>query len=211
MLSFLSRITQWLNTQNITVEQLMLLLDKISPAAPTKEMQVLLDLLRNGGIDKTNTKTLYTTMAPVITAAMQLDITESGKLCCAGWITIIPQGYSPPVRPGSLLSKRADGRRQEKLAAWCQALAQRVLVIRTFTLSNAELQTLSQGAPAGTITELYNISDFHNLINRCGGQAGTVLDALQSGTLTVKILAQALNLSEEVITQALTQAGQNRN
>ncbi|STZ13160.1 Tc toxin subunit A [Morganella morganii] len=79
MLSFLSRITQWLNTQNITVEQLMLLLDKISPAAPTKEMQVLLDLLRNGGIDKTNTKTLYTTMAPVITAAMQLDVTESGE------------------------------------------------------------------------------------------------------------------------------------
>ena len=83
----------------------MLLLDKISPAAPTKEMQVLLDLLRNGGIDKTNTKTLYTTMAPVITAAMQLDITESGKLCCAGWITIIPQGYSPPVRPEAYYQK----------------------------------------------------------------------------------------------------------
>nr|WP_235845344.1 Tc toxin subunit A [Morganella psychrotolerans] len=62
MLTFLSRITQWLNTQNITVEQLMLLLDKISPAALTKEMQVLQDHLRNGSIDDTDTKTLYTTM-----------------------------------------------------------------------------------------------------------------------------------------------------
>ena len=209
MLSFLSRITQWLNTQNITVEQLMLLLDKISPAAPTKEMQVLLDLLRNGGIDKTNTKTLYTTMAPVITAAMQLDITESGEALLRWLDNNHPAGILTTSEARKLIIKKGQtAGDKEKLAAWCQALAQRVLVIRTFTLSNAELQTLSQGAPAGTITELYNISDFHNLINRCGEQAGTVLDALQSGTLTVKILAQALNLSEEVITQALTLAGQ---
>ncbi|HCT3283177.1 TPA: insecticidal toxin protein [Morganella morganii] len=209
MLYFLSRITQWLNTQNITVEQLMLLLDKISPAAPTKEMQVLLDLLRNGGIDKTNTKTLYTTMAPVITAAMQLDITESGEALLRWLDNNHPAGILTTSEAWKLIIKKGQtAGDKEKLAAWCQALAQRVLVIRTFTLSNAELQTLSQGAPAGTITELYNISDFHNLINRCGEQAGTVLDALQSGTLTVKILAQALNLSEEVITQALTLAGQ---
>ncbi|HCT7997605.1 TPA: insecticidal toxin protein [Morganella morganii] len=209
MLSFLSRITQWLNTQNITVEQLMMLLDKISPAAPTKEMQVLLDLLRNGGIDKTNTKTLYTTMAPVITAAMQLDITESGEALLRWLDNNHPAGILTTSEAWKLIIKKGQtAGDKEKLAAWCQALAQRVLVIRTFTLSNAELQTLSQGAPAGTITELYNISDFHNLINRCGEQAGTVLDALQSGTLTVKILAQALNLSEEVITQALTLAGQ---
>ncbi|HCR4429298.1 TPA: insecticidal toxin protein [Morganella morganii] len=209
MLSFLSRITQWLNTQNITVEQLMLLLDKISPAAPTKEMQVLLDLLRNGGIDKTNTKTLYTTMAPVITAAMQLDITESGEALLRWLDNNHPAGILTTSEAWKLIIKKGQtAGDKEKLAAWCQALAQRVLVIRTFTLSNAELQTLSQGAPAGTITELYNISDFHNLINRCGEQAGTVLDALQSGPLTVKILAQALNLSEEVITQALTLAGQ---
>ncbi|HDS3817340.1 Tc toxin subunit A-related protein [Morganella morganii] len=209
MLSFLSRITQWLNTQNITVEQLMLLLDKISPAAPTKEMQVLLDLLRNSGIDKTNTKTLYTTMAPVITAAMQLDVTESGEALLRWLDNNHTAGIPTTTGAWKLIIKKAPSDdEKKKLAAWCQALAQRALTIRTFTLSNAELQTLSQGAPAGTITELYNISDFHNLINRCGGQAGTVLDALQSGTLTVKILAQALNLSEEVITQALTQAGQ---
>lgn len=209
MLSFLSRITQWLNAQNITVEQLMMLLSKESPAAPTKEMQVLLDLLRNGGIDKTDTKTLYTTMAPVITAAMQLDVTESGEALLRWLDKNHPAEIPATTEARDLIIKQeqtADDKK--KLAAWCQALAQRVLVIRTFALSNAELQTLSQGAPAGTITELYGICDFHNLINRCGEQAGTVLDALQNGTLTVNILAQALNLSEDVITQALTPAGQ---
>lgn len=208
MLSFLSRITQWLNTQNITVEQLMLLLSKESPAVPTKEMQVLLDLLRNGGIDKTDTE-LYTTMAPVITAAMQLDVTESGEALLR-WLDKNHPAEIPATTEARALIIKKDQTAgdKKKLAAWCQALAQRVLVIRTFALSNAELQTLSQGAPAGIITDLYNICDFHNLINRCGEQAGTVLDALQSKTLTVKILAQALNLSEDVITQALTQAGQ---
>ncbi len=209
VLSFLSRVTQWLNAQNITVEQLMLLLSKESPAAPTKEMQILLDLLRNGGIDKTDTKTLYTTMAPVITAAMQLDVTESGEALLR-WL----DNNHPAEIPSTtgawdlIIKKEQTADDKKKLAAWCQALAQRVLVIRTFALSNAELQTLSQGAPSGTMTDLYDISDFHNLINRCGEQAGTVLDALQSGTLTVNILAQALNRSEDVITQALTQAGQ---
>ena len=149
MLSFLSRITQWLNTQNITVEQLMLLLDKISPAAPTKEMQILLDLLRNGGIDKTNTKTLYTTMAPVITAAMQLDITESGDALLRWLDNNHPAGILTTSEAWKLIIKKGQtAGDKKKLAAWCQALAQRVLVIRTFTLSNAELQTLSQGAPA---------------------------------------------------------------
>ncbi|MEM8305271.1 hypothetical protein Q4R93_17375, partial [Morganella morganii] len=140
---------------------------------------------------------------------MQLDITESGEALLRWLDNNHPAGILTTSEAWKLIIKKGQtAGDKKKLAAWCQALAQRVLVIRTFTLSNAELQTLSQGAPAGTITELYNISDFHNLINRCGGQAGTVLDALQSGTLTVKILAQALNLSEEVITQALTQAGQ---
>lgn len=209
ILSFLSRITQWLNTQNITVEQLMLLLSKESPAAPTKEMQLLLDLLRNGGIDTTDTKTLYTTMAPVITAAMQLDVTESGEALLRWLDNNHPAEIPATTGAWTLIINEAPSDDdKKKLAAWCQALAQRALVIRTFALSHAELQTLSQGAPAGTITDLYNICDFHNLINRCGEQAGTVLDALQSGTLTVNILAQALNRSEDVITQALTQAGQ---
>ncbi|EMO4164290.1 neuraminidase-like domain-containing protein [Morganella morganii] len=209
MISHLFRTTQWLNTQNITVEQLMMLLNKESPAAPTNEMNTLLDSLRNGGIDETSTETLYTTMAPVITAAMQLDVTESGEALLR-WLD--------KNRPASILTteeiwplitkKMPTNSEKRKLAAWCQLLARRVLVIRSFALSNPELQVLSQDAPADYITALYNISDFHNLINRCGKQAGTVLDALQSRTLTIAILAKALNLSELVISQALTQAKQ---
>ena len=209
VISHLFRATQWLNTQNITVEQLIMLLNKESPSAPTNEMNTLLDSLRNGGIDSTDTTTLYTTMAPVITAAMQLEATESGE-ALLHWLDYTHPASVPTTKEIWLLIIKGapSDNEKRKLAAWCQLLARRVLVIRTFALSNPELQVLSQDAPADYIIALYNISDFHDLINRCGEQAGTVLDALQSSTLTIAILAKALNLSELVISQALTQAKQ---
>ncbi|HDU8705787.1 TPA: insecticidal toxin protein [Morganella morganii subsp. morganii] len=206
---FIYQTTQWLTAQNITVEQLSLLLTTDAPATPTREMNTLLDALRNGGIDSTDADTLRASMAPVIAAAMQLESPEQGESLLR-WLDNNHPGevlITKDIWP-LITTEKPSADQQEKIAAWCQALAQRMLVIRTFTFSDTELQILSQGAPADSVAALRDISDFHNLINRCGDNAGTVLDALQDNTLTVAALAGALNLSESVITQALTQAGQ---
>ncbi|AVK37661.1 neuraminidase-like domain-containing protein [Morganella morganii] len=209
LITFLYQTTQWLNTQNITVEQLYLLLTREAPAVSTKEMATLLDALRNGGIDSTDTDTLRTTMAPVIAAAMQIDSPEQGEALLHWLDKNHPDNMLTTDKIWPLITaENPSADQQKQLAAWCQALAQSVLVIRTFALSNAELQILSQGAPTGTIAALREISDFHNLINHCGEQAGTVLDALQSKTLTSAVLAKSLQLSEHVIIQALAQTGQ---
>ncbi|MBC4010302.1 insecticidal toxin protein [Morganella morganii] len=210
LITFLYQTTQWLNAQNITVEQLVILLTTDAPATPTTEMTTLLDSLRNGGIDSTDTTTLHTTMAPVIAAAMQLETPEQGKSLLRWLDNNHPKNVLTTKDIWPLITtEKPSADQQKKQAAWCQALAQRVLVIRTLALSHPELQVLSQGAPAETIAALREISDFHNLINRCGEQAGTVLDALQSKTLTSAALAKSLQLSEHVIIQALTQAGQS--
>lgn len=209
LITFLYQTTQWLTAQNITAEQLSLLLTTDAPAVPTKEMNTLLDALRNGGIDSTDADTLLASMAPVIAAAMQLESPEQGEALLRWLDNNHP--YNVPVTKDIwplITTEEPSADQQKKIAAWCQALAQRVLVIRTFTFSDTELQILSQGAPADSVAALRDISDFHNLVNRCGDNAGTVLDALQDNTLTVAALAGALNLSESVITQALTQAGQ---
>ncbi|MEG0278758.1 MAG: neuraminidase-like domain-containing protein [Morganella sp. (in: enterobacteria)] len=209
LITFLYQTTQWLTAQNITVEQLYLLLTTDTPAVPTKEMNTLLDALRNGGIDSTDSNTLRASMAPVIAAAMQLESPEQGETLLRWLDNNHPADVAVTSAVWPLITtEKPSADQQKKIAAWCQALAQRVLVIRTFTFSDTELQILSQGAPADAIAALRNISDFHNLINCCGENAGTVLDALQDKTLTVAVLAKALNLSEFVITQALTQAGQ---
>ncbi|WP_141650273.1 Tc toxin subunit A [Morganella morganii] len=206
---FIYQTTQWLTAQNITAEQLSLLLTTDAPAVPTKEMNTLLDALRNGGIDSADTDTLRASMAPVIAAAMQLESPEQGE-SLLHWLDNNSPANVPATRAvwPLITAEKPSADQQKKIAAWCQTLAQRVLVIRTFTFSDTELQILSQGAPADSVAALRDISDFHNLINRCGDNAGTVLDALLDNTLTVAALAGALNLSESVIIQALTQAGQ---
>ncbi|HEI8484279.1 neuraminidase-like domain-containing protein [Morganella morganii] len=204
MMDYLWQTTQWLNEQNLSADQLLLLLTTDAPAAPTKEMDIMLDALRNGGIDNTNTDTLYSTMAPVIAASMQLQSAGQGEYLLH-WLDT--DQNSPIISASELWSKiqleNLTPPQKKSVAAYCQALAQRVLVIRTFALSDTELQVLSTSAPVKTISGLQAISHFHNLVNRCGGQAGTILDALQSSTLTVKILAQALNVPGITISQIL--------
>ncbi|REL18922.1 insecticidal toxin protein [Morganella morganii] len=204
MMDYLWQTTQWLNEQNLSADQLLLLLTTEAPAVPTKEMDIMLDALRNGGIDNTNTDTLYSTMAPVIAASMQLQSAEQAEYLLR-WLDT--DQNSPIISASQFWSKiqleNLTPPQKESVAAYCQALAQRVLVIRTFALSDTELQVLSTSALVKTISGLQAVSHFHNLVNRCGGQAGTVLDALQSSTLTVKILAQALNVPGITISQIL--------
>lgn len=204
MMDYLWQTTQWLNQQNLSADQLHLLLTTEAPAAPTKEMDIMLDALRNGGIDNTNTGTLYSTMAPVIAASMQLQNAEQGEYLLR-WLDkdqnsqiISTSDFWSTIQQDSLTAPQ-----KKSVAAYCHALAQRVLVIRTFALSDTEIQVLSTNAQAKTISELQVISHFHNLVNRCGEQAGNILNALQSNTLTVKILAQALNLPGITISQIL--------
>lgn len=204
MMDYLWQTTQWLNQQNLSADQLHLLLTTEAPAAPTKEMDIMLDALRNGGIDNTNTDTLYSTMAPVIAASMQLQNAEQGEYLLR-WLD---KNQNSPIKSASefwstIQQDNLTLPQKKAIAAYCHALAQRVLVIRTFALSDTEIQVLLTNAPAKTISELQVISHFHNLVNRCGEQAGNILNALQSNTLTVKILAQALNLPGITISQIL--------
>ncbi|EMD6372975.1 insecticidal toxin protein [Morganella morganii] len=204
MMDYLWQTTQWLNEQNLSADQLLLLLTKEAPDVPTKEMDIMLDALRNGGIDNTNTDTLYSTMAPVIAASMQLQNAEQGEYLLR-WLD---NNHNSPIMSASefwsmIQRDNLTLPQKKSIAAYCQALAQRVLVIRTFELSDTEIQVLSTSAPAKTISELQVISHFHNLVNRCGAQAVNILNALQSSTLTVRILAKALNIPGITISQIL--------
>ncbi|HIH4319861.1 TPA: Tc toxin subunit A, partial [Morganella morganii] len=160
VINYLWQTTQWLNRQNVTADTLFILQALGAPDIPTGEMNILLNALRNGGIDNKNTDTLRATMAPVIAAAMQLENPEQGEAVLR-WLDNNHPNKVPLTTDFWVML--INNKTPDLQAKWCQALAQRVLVIRTFALSNAELQILSQGAPAGTIAALREISDFHDL------------------------------------------------
>ncbi|MET4876573.1 neuraminidase-like domain-containing protein [Morganella morganii] len=180
VINYLWQTTQWLATQNISADTLCILQWFSAPDKRTKEMNSLLDALRNGGIDNKDINTLYATMAPVIAGAMQLENSEQGEALLR-WLDNNHWDKVPLTR--DFWDMLINNKTPDLQAKWCDALAQRALLIQVLSLSGAELQVLSQGAPAGTVAELCEISEFHRLVNRCGNKAGNMLEELQNKTL----------------------------
>ncbi|MEX3240611.1 neuraminidase-like domain-containing protein, partial [Serratia quinivorans] len=205
LIDFLWQTQQWLTAQNGSVNDVWALLTQDYGDKPTADMQPLLEALRSGAVMETE---LQATMAPIVATVLQLDTPTQGEALLR-WLDNHRPATVPTTAEAWALIKQPtpDALAQKKIAHFCQALAQRVLTIRAMALSEAELQTLAQGAAVDTVAGVRAISDFHRVMDRCGDQAGTILDALQAKTLSAKPLAQALNLAPVVLTEALTQAG----
>ncbi|WP_368938668.1 Tc toxin subunit A, partial [Morganella morganii] len=200
IINFLWQTNGWLNKQDISVDTLSLLTFLSAPNQPTDEMNMLLNALRSGGIDNKNTDTLRATMAPVIAATMQLENPEQGEAVLR-WLDNNHPDKVPLTTDFWVML--INNKTPDLQAKWCQALAQRVLVIRTLSLSGTELRTLSTGAPVSTVKELREISDFHRLVNRCGNNAGNVLEKLNNRALSVLDLESCANIPYTIILGAL--------
>ncbi|HHN8404977.1 TPA: neuraminidase-like domain-containing protein, partial [Morganella morganii] len=204
IINYLWQTTQWLNALNMPADTLYWL--QIDPCAekPTSEMKTLLGTLRNGGIDSKDDNTLRATMAPFIAAAMQLENPEQGEALLR-WLDNNHRKDIPLT--GDLWKMLIADKTPDLQARWCEALAQRALLIRVLALSSAELQVLSQGAPVTTVAELREISAFHDMVNRCGEKAGEVLEQLSSGSLSEDLFSRASGLSYITIRSALKSIG----
>ncbi|WP_446935426.1 Tc toxin subunit A-related protein [Morganella morganii] len=200
IINFLWQTTGWLSKQDISADTLSLLTYLSAPNQPTDEMNTLLDALRNAGIDNKNTDTLRATMAPVIAGTMQLENPEQGEAVLR-WL----DNNHPDKVPltSDFWVMLINNKTPDLQAKWCQALAQRVLVIRTLSLSGAELRILSTGAPVSTVKELREISEFHRLANRCGNNVGNVLEKLNKRALSVSDLESCANIPYTIILGAL--------
>ncbi|VDY34821.1 Uncharacterised protein [Morganella morganii] len=200
IINFLWQTNGWLSKQDISADTLSLLTFLSAPNQPTDEMNTLLDALRNAGIDNKNTDTLRATMAPVIAGTMQLENPEQGEAVLR-WLDNNHPDKVPLTRDFWVML--INNKTPDLQAKWCQALAQRVLVIRTLSLSGAELRILSTGAPVSTVKELREISEFHRLVNRCGNNAGNVLEKLNKRALSVSDLESCANIPYAIILGAL--------
>ncbi|MEM8207871.1 neuraminidase-like domain-containing protein [Morganella morganii] len=191
-INYVWQTNKWLNAQNMSADTLRLLQTYSIFDKPTNEMNALLDALRNGGIDSTDDNTLRTTMAPVIAAAMQLETPEQGESLLR-WLDNNHRDRIPLTR--DFWKMLVNNTTPDLQAEWCEALAQRVLLIRTLALTGAELQILSKGAPVSTVAELREIGEFHRMVNRCGEKAGDVLEQLNARYLEQNLLSKASCIS----------------
>ncbi|HDF2327421.1 TPA: insecticidal toxin protein [Morganella morganii] len=204
IINYLWQTTQWMHSQNISADTLYLLQVFQVKHPLTKEMTTFLEGLRNGGIDSTSVNTLYNTMAPVVAAAMQLESPEMAEMVLR-WLDTYT--YNKALKTKDIwpiiATETPTDDQKFKLFDWCYALAQRVLLVRTLTLSCAEVQILSADAKPRLVDSLRQISNFHALINRCGEHAGDVLSKLQDKGIKPSELENYSGIPYALIVSAL--------
>lgn len=112
-----------------------------------------------------------------------------------------------------LLKEALDAAEEGTLAGYFHVLAQYSLTVQALRLSEAEVtvlagipgtrQLLPDMAQDNALARLMSLHYFHQWLNTLGRESGTVLAALNEGTLTTALMASAMGLDEIVLTQAL--------
>jgi hypothetical protein len=212
--NYLDQYTHWLKAQNWSVGDLYLMLTKDYTTHRSPEIDNLLMTLRDGLSGQTITSdNQYRIAAPFIAAATGLDSPESAVVVLYWLDQIKPQGVTVQYFLKSLFVTAPEIHKQ---IAFCQVLAQLVLIVHSLQLTTAELslavmkpekfQPDTQKLPHN-ISTIYHLAHFHNWLQQCGISATEILSALGGGTLTPAQLVKAMQLDEQLVIQGLQQTG----
>ncbi|TKJ82678.1 neuraminidase-like domain-containing protein, partial [Erwinia persicina] len=222
LVSFIAQYTQWLKDVNWTVGDLYLMLTDSFSTTLSPDIENLAATLKNGlasqDLSKADEAVLITAAAPFIAAATQLDSAETAAAVLQWLNQLKPQGLTVS---GFLTLVDNDARTDDdtvKMVSFCQVMGQLALIARNAGLSASELSwvvahptiiTEKATALGHDISTLYDLTQLHALLARCGTYASEILTSLSgnakaaTGNLAVKTVATALNLDEQALTQAL--------
>ncbi|ODS23721.1 hypothetical protein AB835_07435 [Candidatus Endobugula sertula] len=212
---------QWLKAQHLSVSTVYAMTTSHYLTTLTPEMDALLRTLYQSVDDETLLKQSF---APHLAGALSLSGVDQA-LVVQDWIDAIAAEQALALTSIDLFwqeivacydnddSTTGD---TEKLAAFCQALAQLSLIIHTWQLSTVELallvytpSTLQDGQTILSLTldNLQAIANFKTLQQAAGEQASELLTALDHDSLSIDLLAQYLAQPADELTQAATAIG----
>ncbi|TDB55585.1 neuraminidase-like domain-containing protein [Photorhabdus luminescens] len=217
-------VTSWLRTQKWSVSQLFVMTTTSYNKTPTPEIENLLTTVYLGlqGFDKDKANLLHV-MAPYIADTLQLS-SENVAHSVLLWADKLQPGdgamtaekfwdwLNTQYTPDS--SEVLET--QEHIVQYCQALAQLEMVYhstgineKAFRLfvTKPQLFSITSGTvPTHDTSSLIMLTRFADWIKSLGEKATSVLTEFEKGTLTAKQLADAMNLDENLLLQASTQA-----
>lgn len=224
LVSFTDRYTQWLKDMNWTVSDLYLMLTASFSTTLSPDIENLIATLKNGLANQDRNKAgeaeLITAAAPFIAAATQLDSTETAGAVLQWLSQLQPQALTVA---GFLMLVDSDSKTDDEtsnMVAYCQVMGQLALIVRNAGLSASELSwavahptiiTEKATALGHDISTLYDLTQLHALLARCGTYAAEILTSLsgraqsEKNTLAVNTVATALGLDEQALAQALAQ------
>jgi len=209
-------ITEWLNTQGLSVGELFMMTTTRHSTAMTPDIESLIATLQNGLANQppdVNDEARINMAAPFIAAAAQLDSNETA-VAVLNWINQLrPAGLTVAQFLNLVEGYSASGN-NNSLVSFCQTLAQLTLIVRSMGLSAEEVAfAVSRPgdllAGAATLTPsllmVRSLGCFHRWLQQCGNAATEVLSSLRVGTLSAARLALAMGLDENIVAQGLAQ------
>lgn len=216
--------TQWLKAMSWTVSDLYLMLTDRFSTTLSPDIENLITTLKNGlasqDLNNVDETALITAAAPFIAASTQLDSADTAVAILQWLSQLKPQNLT--VYNFLKLAAKDDRSDEETsaLISYCQVLRQLALIARNTGLSAAELSWVvvhpaifTANAPVlkQDIGTLYDLTQLHALLSRCGTSATEILTSLsgeagaEKNNFSVKTVAVALGLDELALTQALAQ------
>ncbi|MCZ3384652.1 neuraminidase-like domain-containing protein [Kosakonia sp. SOY2] len=214
--NFVYSTTRWLKQLDWTVGDLYLMTTTDYSPVLTPEISSLVASLRGAvGQADADTPALIRDIAPVIAAAGQLN--QSGRAeSILRWLDMRkPGGTDVKTFIALVLKDTRSEAETGQLVAFCQALAQLALLVRKTDISDYLLSMLISDPSrfAGGVSvipldieSLRLLGRMNRRILQTGDYAQQVLAALEAGTLTTALLAQALGATPQSVEQALALA-----
>ncbi|EFT0959253.1 insecticidal toxin complex protein A [Salmonella enterica] len=224
LLGFTDQYTGWLEDMSWTVSDLYLMLTDRYSTTLTPDMENLITTLKSGlagqDFSQAEEAAAITASAPFIAASTQLDSAETAAAILQWLSQLKPQGLTVS---GFLTLATSNDRTNEEtsaLVSYCQVMGQLALIARNIGLSAAELSwvvahpaiLIRDAATLNhNISTLYDLTQLHALLSRCGTHAAEILTSLsgkagsEKNNLSVKTVAAVLGLDEQALAQALAQ------
>lgn len=224
LVGFTDRYTRWLKEMNWTVSDLYLMLTDRYSTTLTPDIVNLITTLKSGlaGQDFSNAEkaVAISKSAPFISAATQLDSAETAAAILQWLNQLKPQGLMVSEFLMLAISDSRTNDETSALVSYCQVMGQLALITRNTHLSSAELSwvvthpaiiTLNAPVLNHDIDTLNKLTQLHALLSRCGSRAAEILTSIsgkgesEKNNLSIKTVAQVLDLDEQALTQALAQ------
>ncbi|MCL6743582.1 neuraminidase-like domain-containing protein [Kosakonia sp. R1.Fl] len=211
LVNFVHSTTRWLTQLGWTVSELYLMVTPRHSTVLTPEISSLIAAVR-GAVDSADAEVsvLISALAPVAAATGQLSGRAESVL---RWLEQLKPGGTD-VKTFVTLALKDDRSEAEtaQLVAFCQALGQLVLLVRKTNISDYLLAMLidapSRFADGVSVIpldmeSLRLLGRINRRILQTGNYAQELLAALEAGTLTTDLLAQALGVTPQAAAQAL--------
>ncbi|WP_337013860.1 neuraminidase-like domain-containing protein [Pantoea sp. AS142] len=222
LISAVSQYTGWLKDMNWTVSDLYLMLTDRFSTTLTADIENLIATLSSGlasqDLSKAGEAALISAAAPFVAAATGLDSADTAGAVLQWLSQLKPQELTVADFLALADNDSRTDAQTSSLVAYCQVMGQLILFVRMAGLTPTEL---SWGVAHPTIiTEkgtvlshdigtLYDLTQLHALLARCGTYATEILTSLsgkgdtEKNNLAIKTVATALALDEQALTQAL--------